>query len=321
MHRSTRALLTFALLLLLPALASAQYTLVEHDGGVRVLQDNSIVADYLTLSKSKPIVWPLIGPGGARMTRDYPMVPDSKGEAHDHPHHRSLWFTHGDVNGTDFWLEGEKGGITEHQEFTELSGGEQAVVASRNIWKTPAGEPVLTDHRRLTFGNDKSVAWLDCEFELAATHGDVQFGDTKEGTFGMRIAESMKVDAKNGGEIVNSNGQTNREAWGVAANWVDYHGPIGDKQMGIAILCHPSSFHHPNRWHVRTYGLFAANPFGVHHFLGQKEPTAGVKLSDGESMVLRYRVILHAGDHRDAKIGELYADYAQLSFEAISSDK
>jgi len=27
-------------------------------------------------------------------------------EEHDHPHHRSMWFSHGLVNGVDFWGEG-----------------------------------------------------------------------------------------------------------------------------------------------------------------------------------------------------------------------
>ena len=36
--------------------------------------------------------------------------------------------------------------------------------------------------------------------------------------------------------------------------------------MGIAILNHPASFRYPTYWHVRDYGLFAANPFGLHDF-------------------------------------------------------
>ena len=34
---------------------------------------------------------------------------DRPGEIKDHPHQRSLWFTHGSVNGIEFWTEqGEK---------------------------------------------------------------------------------------------------------------------------------------------------------------------------------------------------------------------
>ncbi len=308
-------LATSVLLVQQPGLA--QYEVEKIDGGLRIVDAGQPIAEYVIRSNSKPIVYPLLGPDGVKMTRDYPMVPDSENEAHDHPHHRSLWFTHGEVNDTDFWAEGEQHGITEHQEFTHMSGGEQAVIASRNLWKTSAGAPVLSDHRRFTFGGDDQQRWVDCEFKLIASHGDVHFGDTKEGTFGLRIAESMKMDAKLGGTILNSRGDTDKDTWGKAAEWVDYVGPIGDKTYGIAILCHPSTFHFPNRWHVRTYGLFAANPFGVYHFTGQKEKTEGVTLADGESLTFRYRVLLHRGDTAAANIAEQYRAYAAQEFAPL----
>ena len=57
---------------------------------------------------------------------------------------------------------------------------------------------------------------------------------------------------------------------------------------------HPSSFHAPCRWHVRTYGLFAANPFGESHFTGG-EKTDGVTLPAGESINMSIRVVIHNG--------------------------
>ncbi len=297
---------------------SPQFELKEHADGIQVLKDNTVVADYLTKSFSKPIVWPLIGPTGAKMTRDYPMVKNSENEAHDHPHHRSLWFTHGEVNGVDFWLEGEgKGGITEHVEFTEKSGGNTAVIGTRNNWNSPSGEKVLSDKRRFTFGADASANWVDCEIELIASQGDVHFGDTKEGTFGIRVAESMKVDAKKGGKIINSAGQVDGAAWGQPAEWVDYYGPVGNETLGVAILCHPSTFHHPNRWHVRTYGLFAANPFGEYHFTGSKEKTDGVRLKKGDQLIFRYRVLMHSGDEKAGKIADRYATFAKLEMKPL----
>lgn len=297
--------------------AQDKYTLQEHDGGVRVMRGDQLVADYLTKSMSKPILWPLMGPGNKPMTRAYPMVADSQDEAHDHPHHRSLWFTHGGVNGTDFWLEGGEGGITEHQEFTNLSGGDTASITARNIWQTPDGKPVLTELRRYTFSHDNQVQMLDCEFKLTASYGDLNFLDTKEGTFGIRIAESMKVDAKTGGVIVNSEGDRDAKAWGQKAKWVDYVGPVDGSTMGIAILCHPSTFNYPNRWHVRNYGLFAANPFGVHHFVGQKEATDGIDLTRGDSLTFCYRVILHNGDTQSAGIGEYFDAFAKTKFSGL----
>ncbi|MCA9130349.1 MAG: PmoA family protein, partial [Planctomycetales bacterium] len=133
-----------------------------------------------------------------------------------------------------------------------------------------------------------------------------------------RIAESMKVDEKTGGKIINSKGDVDGKAWGIAADWVDYTGPIDGKTMGIAILCHPSTFHYPNRWHVRTYGLFAANPFGVHHFINQPDPTEGVNLPSGESMLFRYRVILHTGSTEDADIDTRHKEYCSTKFADLN---
>lgn len=296
----------------------AQFRLEKHADGVRIWQADQMIADYATKNGPKPIVWPLLGPGGEKMTREYPMVKDSQNEAHDHPHHRSLWFTHGEVNGIDFWAEGEKMGRTEHVEFTRLSDGAKGVIASKNVWKSADGKPVLTDRRRYTFSQGpQGSRVLDCEVQLFASEGDLHFGDTKEGTFALRVAETMKVDAKKGGKIINSHGDTDGAAWGKPADWVDYHGPIADKTLGIAILCHPTTFHYPNRWHVRTYGLFAANPFGVAHFLGNKEMTDGTRIKQGENLLFRYRVILHNGDQEQAKIADQFKAYAAEQFEAL----
>jgi hypothetical protein len=77
----------------------------------------------------------------------------------------------------------------------------------------------------------------------------------------------------------------------------------------MAILNHPSSFRYPSYWHVRTYGLFAANPWGQGDFTGGKEHGEHV-LKKGESLALRYRVIFHQGDEKQGKIGEAFEEYS-----------
>ena len=47
-----------------------------------------------------PYLYPVLAPGGVPVTRGYPMDPRPD-EERDHPHHRSLWFAHGDVNDAD----------------------------------------------------------------------------------------------------------------------------------------------------------------------------------------------------------------------------
>ncbi len=81
--------------------------------------------------------------------------------------------------------------------------------------------------------------------------------------------------------------------------------------MGIAILNHPSSFRFPSHWHVRPYGLFAANPFGLHDFNPSlKEGAGSHEMKQGDKFTLRYRVIFHKGDEKEGKIADAFKKYS-----------
>jgi hypothetical protein len=245
------------------------------------------------------------------MTRAWPMRDGNPNEKTDHIHQRSFWFTHGEVNGVDFWAETAKAqGKIEHKELVKAEGGSTGTVVTRNEWLGPDGGKILSDKRTLQFGADAEARWIDFDVVLTAEAPEVRFGDTKEGSFGLRIAESMRTDRKPPGKIITSEGLEDEKAWGKPAAWVDYHGPVGDQRLGIAILNHPSSFRYPTGWHVRTYGLFAANPFAAGDFSGQKVETSHT-MQKGEAITLRYRVIFHKGDEKAGKIAEAFAKYAK----------
>jgi hypothetical protein len=287
----------------------AEYTIQEDPAGPIILRDGETMAQLLAESGAKPVIYPLIGPGGLEMTRHYPIAESLPTEKEDHIHHRSFWFTHGDVNGVDFWAEGEGHGRIKQTQLTATETNGSVKIQTENDWLDAAGDRVLSDSREIVFRDVGGMRAVDFTVQLKATDGPVVFGDTKEGTFGIRVAGTMKVDAGQGGTVVSSDGLQNSDAWGKPAAWVDYYGPVRDKTVGIAILNHPSSFGFPTRWHVRTYGLFAANPFGVHHFTGG-EPTDGVRLEKGETLTLKYRVLLHQGTTAQAEIAKAFASYA-----------
>ncbi len=270
--------------------------------------DEKPLTEYRVDSGSKPIFFPLIGPTGDSYTRAFPMqaIP---GEDDDHPHQRSCWLTHGKVNGIDFWSEGGKAGkIEETYQGLIASGPVLVRLVTRNDWLGPDGKRVCSDERTVTFHRTRVSRTIDFEFTIRASDGPLTFGATKEGMFGLRVASSMDVKRKTGGRITNAEGLTDDAAWGKASPWVDYVGPVNQKTVGIAVLNHPGSFRYPTAWHVRTYGLFAANPFGGHDFGGQMP--GDHTIPNGGTILFRYRVILHEGDTKTARIDRAFAAYA-----------
>jgi hypothetical protein len=282
---------------------------------LRIESNGALFTEYFYKDVPRPYFYPLIGPGGKAMTRDWPMK-SPPGEEHDHPHHRSLWFAHGSVNGQDFWTEQNGFGKIVHDGFTEIGSGEKVgIIRSRDKWIAADGTLVCTDDRTLRVHapgpNDERV--FDFEVVLHASNGDVTFGDTKEGTMAVRLAETMRLKGETGhGHIVNSAGIKDDDTWGKRADWCDYSGPVDGQVVGVAMFDHPKNPRHPTWWHVRDYGLFAANPFGQHDFEKLANKNAGaLKIPAGESVTFRYRFCLHAGDAAQAGVAEKYADYAR----------
>ena len=283
---------------------------------VRIEINGTLFTEYIFKGTNHVYYYPIIGPEGAIMNRHYPMVPDLKEEDHDHPHHRSLWYAHGAVNGVDFWSESPKAGKIVHADFLEVkSGQEVGVIGSANRWVAPDGRVMLTDEQVFRVYNRPGTERLfDFEITLKAP-GDreVVLGDTKEGTMAFRVAETMRLQQpkkKQGlGHIVLSTGIRDDDTWGKRAAWCDYYGPVKDKTVGVAIFDHPSNPVYPTWWHVRDYGLFAANPFGVHDFEKKEAGAGNLTIPAGQSLTFKYRFYLHQGDEKQAKVAEHYDEY------------
>jgi hypothetical protein len=282
---------------------------------LRVEINGQLFTEYFYKDVPRPYCYPLMGPGEVAMTRNWPMK-DIPGEAQDHPHHRSLWFAHGAINGHDFWSEEKAFGKTVHEDFLGVkSGKKEGVIRERNKWVAADGTVVCTDERTLRFYNPgrASERLMDFEITLKASNGELTFGDTKEGTMAVRLAETMRLKGKVGkGHIVNSGGVRDGQTWGKRAEWCDYYGPVEGRTVGIAIFDHPKNPRHPTWWHVRDYGLFAANPFGQHDFERLLDKTAGnLVVPAGKSVTFRYRFYLHEGDDQQAKVAERYQQYVK----------
>ncbi len=222
------------------------------------------------------------------------------------------------MNGIDFWAEGPGKGTIASTELLPVPAKGRVVILSNNDWLGPDGKRVCRDKRSVAFSGGGDARTIDFDVELIASDGPVKFGDTKEGTFGIRVPTVMDVDSKKGGHIVNSDGLTDDAAWGKPARLGRLPRTVDGQEVGIAILNHPSSFRYPNLlaraalWIVRGQPLWPERLYRIEG--GQ---TARTRCPAGESIKLRYRVIFHAGDEKAARIAEAYDAYSKESRAAV----
>ena len=291
--------------------------LTQKAGEIQVDVNGTHVTSYRYGEElARPHLYPVIGPYGDGITRE--LLKEGEG---DHHHHKSIYVSHGEVNGFNNWAESEGHGKTVHESMEAVESGPvlgRIVALGKWVgspgWVSPhRGNELLDERTEWTFYNTPDeVRIIDLHLTLTATKLDVLFGDTKEGGLAsVRVMPSMDVKAGLGGKIENANGGKNEdETWGKRAAWCDYTGPVNDKTVGITAMDHPDSFRHPTYWHVRNYGLMTANPFGVSHYHNDPKRRGWHVLSPGESLVGIYRFYVHKGDAGEAGIGERYHDFA-----------
>jgi len=295
---------------------AAQIAFEKKDGAVQVTIDGKpFTTFYYDTAAPKPYLAPLLTADGKRVTRLYPMetVP---GESHDHPHHRGLWFTHGDVNGVSFWDNeavnhvAHKGQVKNGVILKTQGGKVHGTLVSRFDWVSDTGEKLLTEDRTMTFMSGPGLRIVDFDITLTAAT-QVKFGDTKEGTFAIRLRDELTESRKGTGHMVNAEGKTGmKDVWGKPSAWVDYSGTLDSEPVGIAIFDHPQNPRHPTTWHARDYGLFAANIFGEREFYNDKTRDGSLTLEPGKTIRFSYRVVIHgAADHK--QIAAWYNQYAK----------
>ncbi len=254
----------------------------------------------------KPFCFPLVGPNGKVLTRGFPVEP-REGETKDHPHHKGFWVAHGDVNGHDFWSE--RNGRIVHKEFEALeSGSVFGLLRARHDWSAADGKKLCEAVQELRFYALPKMRILDLTQTFIATESEVTFGDTKEGFVAIRIPDELTL-TRGTGHILNATGHKDHEAWGKRASWCLYYGTVESQPVAIGFFDHPKNPSYPTPWHVRDYGLFANGPFGRKDFhLPQEEP---VRISKGDRLTLRYRIVLIEGHPTVQEMEELWAGFAR----------
>jgi hypothetical protein len=287
-------------------------------------------------SQKKPILYPLRTSKGTVVTRSYP-VAKIAGERTDHPHHVSVWFNYGNINGVDFWnnsggRNSEKMGTIRHKAVNNIKNGRNSAQLDVTMdWIMPDGSKILQQDESIIFRAAKDLRIIDRIITLTAQNQKVVFNDSKEGALGIRVARQLEEPSKEplvftdeqgnptkvpvldntgvGGVYLSSEGKIGeKEAWGKRAKWMILSGNIKGEDVVIGIFDHPKNSTYPTYWHSRGYGLFAANPFGAKEF--DKSATAlNFTLQPGEKATFRFRIVVHSGKLTKDQTEALYQQF------------
>lgn len=288
-------------ILLWTSLAAGQVRLVHQADRVAVTIDGKPFGSlYFGEQANKPFFHPLTTPTGIRVTRSFPLE-KVDGEPTDHPHQKGLWVGTERLNGIDFWendssYKRPRMGRIVFKDVTRLSSGTEAgVLRFLADWVAPEGDTVVTEDRTMTFySGNGSAHVVDLDVTLTA-QSIVTLEDHQDAVLGVRLSPAF--DEKNGGIARNAEGLKGESGVrGKASRYVDWHTRVKGDEVGVAILDHPANRNAPSHWHLRSFGFLAANPFGNQVFDPQAA-SGSVRLEPGQSLRLRYRVIVYAGQY------------------------
>ena len=297
MMRKSNILVTIVLFLAVSMqVVCAEIKAVHNGSKIDVTIDNKFFTSYIfSIEEKYPFFFPVNAPatGGS-------ITSMRNGE---YPHHSSLFFGCDMVNGGNYWQEGLERGQIVSKGGRIVEQGARVVLTDECIWQRPCAESPVQDSRRITItAPSKDMRIIDFEITLEMLL-DVIVLKTNHSLFSARTATDISV--KNGGVMVNAEGDQGQAATnGTPSAWIDYHGKRGNVIEGITIMQHPSNIAYPAPWMTRDYGFISPTHMNT-------LPNKSISFRKGERIMLRYRVLVHTGDHKTADIAGQFEKYSK----------
>ena len=267
----------------------------------------------LTQGLFRHYLFPVYTPAGFAVTSESPA---------DHPHHNSFWIASDHIL---CWMPVAGGAVEEYTYNIYLDEAFQGRAAGRIVgckadgasvgpdsfsirqelewrgpveWAAPNGRLLMTEERTFEISADTEVYTIDLTSRITATKWDLTLGPTRHAYFSFRVAESIAVTSggtvqsdagDTGGDLITANG----------AHWVDYSGPVGGGNIAGLSVCPHRADHEDLAWFVSDWGVVTTGPFRR-----QKRD-----LKKGETLQLRYRVLVHDGHAEKAGVADRFATY------------
>ncbi|MHC4189815.1 MAG: DUF6807 domain-containing protein [Planctomycetota bacterium] len=257
-------------------------------------------------SQKYPYFWPVNGPASGKSITTETSQP--------YPHHHSLFFGCDRVNGGNYWQENNEHGqiVSQGPKLIEAS-GKRVIFTDKCFWRRGGNEPVILDMRRVVITvPSEDMRFIDFGISLEPLT-DVEILKSNHALFAARIVPELSVKA--GSTLINAEGKTGEKGtWGVASPWCDYSGTRDGVTEGIAILQHPDNRWFPSKWFTRDYGFFSPTPM---FWLEDGR----LELPKGQTLTLRYRVIVHSNDVKTAGIAEIFEQYKRSAKRSQTQKK
>ena len=268
----------------------------KHHSKIDVNINGNLFTSYIFSQEEKyPFFFPVNGPSNGSVTSMRNAI---------YPHHSSLFFGCDKVNGGNYWQEEiERGQIISLRADILKSDSSHVVIENECVWRRPNAPSPIKDFRRITISVPSAGLYqidFDVTMEMLI---DVSILKTNHSLFSGRIDPDLAVI--NGGTMLNANGEKGeKETFGKKSGWIDCYNKRGNgKEEGIAIMQHPSNDGYPSPWFTRDYGFFSPTPM----YWPTNEKSTDLK--KGQTLKLRYRVLVHSGNTSTAKIAEQFEKY------------
>ncbi len=280
-------------------LSAAKINAVKVGSKINITINGKYFTSYIFSDDEKyPFFYPVNGPlSGGSVT--------SMRNA-EYPHHSSLFFGCDLVNGGNYWQEGlERGRIISVNAQILKEGGDTAIITDECIWSRPGALSPVKDIRKFIItSSSATITQIDVEITME-TLMDVVIKKTNHSLFSARMAADLSV--KNGGTMINAEGaKSEKDTFGKSSPWMDYYGKRGETTEGLAIMQHPSNPWYPSPWFTRDYGFMSPTP------MYWPQNGTDTQMKKGTTLVLRYRVLVHAGTSAEADIAGQFEKYKSL---------
>ena len=284
------------------------FRITETDQKIEVRQDTNLVFIYQKKPKTldgtyvcNNYIHPLYNLNGDVMTEEFPP---------DHPYHRGVfWAWH------QLYVDGKRLGdgwtndsIVQNVVSVKYEEGNDRVRLKTDVsWRSLVygnGKPFMNEKTIITvYKADSSLRKIDFEIKLTAAVPNLEIGGSadQKGYGGfcirMRLPEGLIFTSDNGPV-------TPQELQVKAGPWMDFSGrfDLTPQLSGITILCHPSLPDYPEPWILRQKGSMQNAVFP-----GRER----IEIPVNKPVVLRYRLVIHAGDAGSLNIPLLLEEYSK----------